>query len=233
MAYTNAQDIRDLLGLTVDEAPDSILDEFIAKAGYVVLHYIQIPIVEEVVELDISGQTIVLSKQFIADNNFDEVVNASDLVVYGYVDEDHVDTRNTLTVSTIFPENGVLKLSADASDYEKVTVSYSYYTCAIDWPLVEMATAYYAGMLWVAREEFLVPEQLIVGNVRVRQKEPWSAIRTEFLKLIYHITEIPMDVVNYKKIMVSPRSTVRFSGPGTTYEVEDQEETSYQQPDLT
>lgn len=221
MTFTTEQDIRDLLGLTIDDAPDDVLSPFITKAQYVILHYIQIQIQDEVVSLDTTGTTIALSNQYISDTNFDKVVNASDVKVYGWSDTENVGSRSTLTVSTIYPDHGIVVLSADASSYDQVTVDYSYYTCAIDWNLLGMAAAYYAGMLWVAKEEFLVPEDLTIGNIRVRQKQPWDKLRVEFLRMIYHITSIPMDKTNYRKMMRSARSNEVFAGPGTTIERED------------
>jgi len=222
--YTTPQDIRDLLGLTNDDAKDDILEEFITKSQNIILHYIQVKVIEEEISLDSSGKTIVLTNQFLADTNFDKLINTLDVTVYGYVDEDSIETRTTLSLSTIWPENGILKLSSDASSYGKVTVSYSYYTCSIDWNLVAMATAYYAGMLWVAREEFLVPDELTIGNIKVRQKQPWNKLREEFNRMIFHLTSVPMDLVNYRKMMVSPRSNVRYAGPGTIIgDVEDKE----------
>lgn len=226
--YSTPQDIRDLLGLTNDDAPDAILEEFITKAQNVILHYIQIRVIEEQVVLDSSGKTIELGYRFLADTDFDKEIGTLDVTVYGYVDSANIETRTELDISIVWPENGILKLSADASDYGKLTVSYSYYTCAIDWNLVAMATAYYAGMLWVAREEFLVPDELTIGNVKVRQKQPWDKLRNEFLHMIFHITELPMDLVSYRKIMVSARSTVRYKGPGTILSEEDESTGEYQ-----
>jgi len=197
------------------------LEEFITKAQNVILHYIQVRVQDEAISLDTSGTTFSLQYNYLADTNFDKVINGLDITVYGWVDAESIETRTTLTVSTIFPENGIVKLSSDASSYEKITVNYSYYTCAIDWNLVALATAYYAGMLWVAREEFLVPEELTIGNVKVRQKQPWDKLRQEFLRMIFHLTEIPMDLVNYRKIMVSARSPVKYKGPGTVLSEED------------
>lgn len=229
--YTTPQNVRDLLGLTIEQAPDDILEEFIEKAQNVILHHIQIKVQDEVASLDTSGTTFSLDHQFIADTNFDKVINASDVKVYGWVDSDHIETRVELSISTLWPEHGIIKLSEDASSYDQVTVDYSYYTCAIDWNLVEMATAYYAGMLWVAREEYLVPEQLAIGSVRVRQRQPWQQIRNEFLRIVFHLTELPMDIVAYRKIMVSPRSSYRYKGPGATLEVEESGTSKYVRPE--
>jgi hypothetical protein len=216
--YTTAQDVRDLLGLSVGEAPDSVLDELIEKAQKVVVHYVQINVDEEEVHPD--GMTIVLSHKYLADRDFDMQITSGDVKVYCYPST-NLEERYTLPVEKIWPELGVIKLLSVPLSFTKITVSYAYYTCAIDWNLLSLATAYYAGMLWVAREEFLVPEQLAIGNVRIRQEQPWDKLRNEFRRIIYHMTEIPMDIVNYKKIMISPRSGARYYGPGTVLEAED------------
>lgn len=228
MLYTTPQDVRDLLGLSVEDADDTILEEFITKAQQVILHYVTIYVDEEEVKLDSSGQTIRLENQYIADVNFDKIIDANDVVVYGYPTDGDVEGRTRLTISAIWPEEGVIKLAQPATNYAKVTASYSYYTCAIDWNLISLATAYYAGMLWVAREEFLVPEQLTIGNVRVRQSQPWDYLRNEFLRIIFHLTSIPMDIVNYRKIMVPSRSKGKYYGPQSILsDVEDTSQDEY------
>jgi len=221
MAYTHPQDVRDLLGLDVDQAEDSLLAEFLTKAQYVVLKYVQVSVIDEEVDLDSSGTTFSVANAFIADIDFDASVGTADIKVYGWSDADHIDSRVELTVSTLWPNQGLIKLSADASGYEKITIDYSYYTAAIDWNLMGMATAYYAGMLWVAREEFLVPDELTIGGIRVKQKQPWDKIRAEFLRLIYHMTQLPMDRVTYDKMVISGRSGEKYAGPGTTYQEDD------------
>jgi len=230
--YTTAQEIRDLLGLEIDDAPNDVLENFILKAQKVILHYIQIQVLDEEIALDISGTTFSLSHKFLADTNFDQVIDSNDLEMYGWTDSSNIETRTKLTASTLWPDQGIVKLDADASGYEKVTVSYSYYTCKIDWDLIGMASAYYAGMLWVAKEEFLVPEELTIGNVRVRQRQPWERLRNEFLRMIYHATSIPMDIVAYRKIMRSPRLHGKFLGPGTTYEL-DEDQTGVNPKDIS
>jgi hypothetical protein len=232
MTYATSQDVRDLLGLTIDEAPDDIMDGYILRAQNVVLHYIQVEVRREQIALDASGQTVQVSHPFLADTNFDKVVDDADVQVWGWMDSDHIDTVSTLPIDAVWPEDGIVRLTGSAQGFQMVTVNYSYYTCAIDWTLVTMAVAYYAGVLWVAREEFLVPEQLTIGNITIRQNQPWNKIRTEFDRMIFHITALPMDITNYRKIGLTPRRWLRLRGPGTTYELDDRY-TGYNQRDIT
>jgi len=223
--YTTPQEIRDLLGLTVEDADDSILEEFIDKAQKILLKYITVQVIDEEMTGSINGTntTFSVSHKFIADIDFDKQITTSDFKIYGWKDSDDPGTKVELSVSTFYPEYGIFVLSSPPSSdtYEKITCDYSYYTCKIDWDLVNMATAYYAGMLWVARELYLVPETLAIGNVRVRTNQPWEKLRTEFKRIIYHLTALPMDIVSYRKIVRAGRFPYVYRGPGTTYEIEE------------
>jgi len=229
--YTTPEDVRDLIGLDPEDAPDNILEDFIEKAQYVVLHHIQTSVRDEVVTLDTTGNTFSVKNPFIADTNFDEAINSLDVHVYGWVDSSNPISKAELTISTILPDYGFIVITGGTVNlsYEQVTVDYSYYTCDLDWNLLEMATAYYAGMLYVAKEECLVPEDVVIGNIRLRDRRSrsWQRLREEFDRLIFHITAVPIDLVKYRKMVLSPREERRFAGPGTTYEIEERSASKY------
>ena len=44
MAYCDPEDVRELVGMSEDDAPDDVLLGLIAKAQNVILHYIQISV---------------------------------------------------------------------------------------------------------------------------------------------------------------------------------------------
>jgi len=228
--YGTAQDVRDLLGITIDDADDSILEEFLDKAQRVILHYIQVEVHDEEMTGNINGtnNTFVAKHPWPADTNFDKVIDTSDFKIYGWTKASDPSTKVELSVSTFYPQFAKFVLTeAPSTTYKKITIDYSYYTKAIDWDLVSLATCYYAGMLWVARELYLVPEDLTIGNVRVRNRQPWERLREEFLRIVFHLTKLPMDKVSYEKIMRSPRRPWKYKGPGTTYEVEIKSSSKY------
>lgn len=222
--YTTPQNIRDILGLEPEDVTDEILDEFIDKAQRVLLHYVQIAVLDETPtgNVDGSNNTFQTIHPFFADIDFDQSISTLDFTIYGWTDEDDPSTKKALSVSTFYPTYGMIVLStAPAATTEKITVDYSYYTQSIDWDLVELATRYYAAKMYVAREMFLVPDQLTIGNIKIRQNQPWERLHNEFLRIIYHLTTIPMDIVNYSKLVMSPRKKISYTGPGTTYQAED------------
>ncbi len=223
--YTTPQDVRDLLGLTLEDASDSVLTEFIEKAQNIVLKYITVKIVDEEMTGNINGSnnTFKVKHRYIADVDFDKTVTTSDFTIYGWTDSDDPGTKVTLPLSTFYPEYGIFVLSSapDPDTYEKITCDYSYYTCQIDWDLVGMATAYYAGMLWTAREMFLVPPSLAIGNVTVRHNQPWEELRKEFNRIVYHLTSLPMDIVTYRKMVKVGRLGVSLKGPASTLDYEE------------
>jgi len=238
-AYTDAEEIRKILGITIDDAKDDVLDDFIQKAQKVLLHYIQIQVIDEEMDGSINGSntTFTCTNKFIADTNYDKAITTSDFTINGWTDEDDPTSKVTLTVSTFDAVNGFFKLATapDCSTYDTVTITYSYYTCKIDWDMVELATTYYAAMLWAAKELYLVPEDLVIGNIRIRNKRdmPYEKLRMEFLRIVNIITALPMDVNTYRKIMRSPRSSDILYGPGTSYELDDSSESKTIKPDLT
>jgi len=222
--YTTPQEIRDLLGVTIEDAPDDILEEFIDKAQHVVIKYWQVQIKDETMTGSINGSnnTFSVSNKFIADTDFDKKITTNDFTIYLWTDEDDPGSRVEATVSTFYPEHGKFVLSsAPSTDVEKITIDYSYYTKAIDWDLVNLATAYYAGMLWVAREQYLVPETFAIGGIRVRSVQPWERLREEFFRIVNQITSVPMDYVRYRKMVLAPRIKGRFRGPGTVVDYEE------------
>ncbi|RLJ10169.1 MAG: hypothetical protein DRP15_00925 [Candidatus Aenigmatarchaeota archaeon] len=220
--YTTPQDVRDLLGVSIEDASDEILKEFIEKAQRVVLKHITVKVKDEVMSGSINGQnnTFSVSNKYLADVDFDEQVTTSDFKIYGWKDADDPGTKVELTCSTFYPEYGIFVLSEapDPNTYEILTCDYSYYTCQIDWTLVELATAYYAAFLWVARELFLVPEEWALGNLRIRQREPRRHYRTEFYNIIKYLRRLPMDMTSYRKMVTTPRVRGEFTGPRTLQE---------------
>jgi len=222
--YTTPQEIRDILGLDAEDAQDYILEEFIDKAQRVVIRYVQVEVLDEEMSGNINGtnNTFTTSHKFLADTNFDMQITTSDFTVYGWTDSDDPSSKVELTVSTFYPTKGIIVLaSAPSTDYKKITINYSYYTCKMDWELLKLATTYYAAMLFVAREYFLVPISYSMGGITVRNNQPWDNLRDEFLRIIYHITSLPMDKVTYTKKILSPRLKGTYKGPGTTLDVLD------------
>lgn len=220
--YCTPADIRDLvLGVTIDEATDDSLYEFIDRAQKIFLGYVQVKDNFKRVYPDSNGK-ILLPNKYVADRNFDKTVDEDDITIYGYINSDDPRTKTELTISSLHPEDGILYITeADVNLYEMFIVDYSYYTCAIDWELVRMAVSYYAGMLWVAKEEFLVPPEVTIGNIKIRQKEPWNNLREEFHRIVTQITEVPMSVVHYKKMVISPRRYGKTTSRFNTVEYED------------
>lgn len=222
--YTTPQEIRDLLGVSIEDAPDDILEEFIDKAQHVVIKYWQVEVKDEVMSGSINGSnnTFSVSNKFIADTNFDKKITTDDFKIYLWTDASDPGSRTEATLSTFYPEHGKFVLSsAPSTNIKKITIDYSYYTKAIDWDLVNLATAYYASMLWIAREQYLVPEEFTIGGLRVRNRQPWERLREEFFRMVNRITAVPMDYVRYEKMVLAPRIKGRMRGPGTLVQYEE------------
>lgn len=209
LAWTNPQDVRDLLGVEIEDASDAILEEFISYAQEYLKKFIQIDVIDGKLSGDLDGVNNTFSTEhpFFADTTGDTLITTEDFTVWGWKDEDDPFKREELTVSTFDPLRGIIVLSSapDPDTYEKLTCDYSYYTKKINWKLLSLATAWKAAELWVKREEYLVPESWSIGNKRISQRQPWKYFEVEVRRLVDKLTALPMDVTSYRKLVFRPR----------------------------
>lgn len=230
LTYCNAQDVRDILGVEIDDAPDNIINKYITKAQKVVMKHIQVPIINEGMSGNIDGinSTFTAENPFFADTDGSLSINTLDFTVYLWPDEADEFSKVRASISTFNPETGAIILTSAPTDTgtEKITIDYSYYTCKIDWDLVTLATSYYAAMMYVGREFYLVPERVFIGELRLQRTkgEPWETLRREFRRVIDLLVAAPMTKIDYEKMVINPR---------TTTEQEDSDQTLFQQLGLT
>jgi len=208
--WTTAQKVRDLLGVDIDTADDDILNEFITMAMRTLRKYIQVSVVDGGVygNLDGINNTFTTQYNFWANTTGDTLISTLDFSVYGWKDTGSDPfKRDELEVSVFDPLRGkVVLVAAPSKDtYKKITVDYSYYTKRIDWELLGDCTAWKAAELWVKREEYLVPETYKFGNKSVTQKRPWQFFELEVRRLIDKLIALPMDKVNYSRMVFRPR----------------------------
>lgn len=209
--YTNAQNVRDLLGVDIDTATDAILEEFIDHAMRYVRTYIQVSVLDGKTSgnIDATNTTFSTEYAYYADVTGNTAITTADFKVYGWAKDYETDPfkKVELTVSTFDPLRGKIKLaSAPSQDtYGRITVDYSYYTKRIDWKLLALVTAWKTAELWVKREEYLVPTEWRVGNKTIKQKEPWKYYEIEVNRLIDKIRALPMDKVAYARLVFRPR----------------------------
>lgn len=209
MAYTNPQNVRDLLGVDLDSASDEVLEKFIGYAQNYIQKLIQIRVIDGKLSGSIDGSNNTFSTKyaFWADVSGDTSITTEDFTVWGWKEDDDPFSRVELQVSTFDPLRGKVVLSSvpNPDNYEKLTMDYSYYTRAIDWELLSLATAWKAAEIWVKREEFLIPESWSLGGKRHTQRQPWKYFEREVTQIIDKLRALPMDKVTYKKLVFRPR----------------------------
>ena len=214
MPWTSPQNVRDLLGVDITIVEDSLLEEFIQYSMQYLRKYIQISVVDGSVSGNLNGTNNTFSTQYAyyADVTGDTLISTLDFTVYGWRDDgsgagNDPFKRDELAVTNFDPIRGIIVLSSapDNNTYKKITVDYSYYTKRIDWDLLALCTAWKAAELWVKREEYLVPETYRFGNKSITQKRPWRFFEIEVNRLIDKLRALPMDKVNYAKLVYRPR----------------------------
>jgi hypothetical protein len=168
--------MRDILGLDSTTIPNTEADKYIDWAQEVLRKLLEVDVVGEELALDETNNYLYVEHPWIADTNWDGIVDKNDVKVWGWTDQDDESTKTALTVSTVYEGTGqiVLESGQNPSDYDKITVDYSYFTCQPNWALISLATAQMAAWLWVQKELLLVPSTWVVGPVRISHGYPWK-----------------------------------------------------------
>jgi len=165
---TTPDNVRKRLGLTPDEAPDEVVYEYISTAQKDVRKDLAFFQFDDTLSGNINGVNTTFStcNSFIADMNYDNIVNNSDIEVYGWTISDDPGTRVTISLSTIYPEYGKVVTNSAPSGLAKITARYYYYDTYVDSELIPEACADLAAYLYAGRELLLMPRQWMFGAYR-------------------------------------------------------------------
>ena len=178
--------IREIVGLSVDEAPDTEIEPHIERAQRELLYDIAIRVEEDVLSGSINGtnKTFEVTYYPIADSNFDGQIDKHDITIYAWKEEDKPNTKIEFTASTVYPEYGIIVLNtAPGTQYVQLTADYFYYPREIDMELMKEACAYLAGYYYILREYCLIPEQLYHGALRLRYVKPYMVLLDEYYRI--------------------------------------------------
>jgi len=191
--WTNPSDVRRLLGLPEDTqdpafATDQDLEYYITRAQYAILPNVSIQVRDDQLTGTINGSNteFYVSNYPIFDSNFDKTINVSDIQVYGWGDLDDLDTKTPLDVSSInWREGRVVLSSPPSSTFEALTADYRYSKYEVDFNLLEMATAYLAGYLYLTAEYMEIPLNVRTGAQTYRYTyDPATRCLEMYLRMI-------------------------------------------------
>jgi len=183
---TTPDRVREYMGLTSSEAPDSQLNDYIERAQREFLNDVAIYVRDDTLTGNIDGLncTFLLTYPHVADRNFDGTVDVNDITVYKWGKAGSLDLREEVAVSTFYPEYGVVILSeAPASTYDVITATYYYYPREIDHDLVPEAVACLAAFYYVMREYLLIPERLSHGAYRFSHARPYMVLLDQYYRI--------------------------------------------------
>ena len=216
--YCTTEDVRKILGLDIDDAPNDKLEWYVERAHKEIIKYVQIPIVNEEMSGNIDGKNSTFSADngFIADTNWDKTISTLDFTIYGWTDADDEFTKVALPCSTFDAVTGKFILSsAPGTTYKKITIDYSYYTRKIDWNIMEEATMWLAAKKWINREILLSWEDVKIGDLHLKDRKVIENVEKEFNRQISLLIAIQMSKVDYEKMVINPRGV---GTKGTTLE---------------
>jgi len=205
LGYCTVSDVRDLTDITSSDISDTELSSLIDLATQMIIKDITIPVVGEKLSGSINGTNTTFSTSYypIADINGDKTVDGSDVTVYLWTDSSDPSTKSTISVETIYPNEGKIVLSsAPSSSVEKITCDYSYtWHDSINWELVKVACVYLTAFLFYVKKYTAIPLSVARGPIRFRwDVKPYVS----YLNQYYHV----MSLVKSKKYSKKTASNI-------------------------
>jgi len=175
MAYSTVADVRLLGGFPAQEIDDAALASLIERAEQELLAVVAVRRTDEDLKPTSKGEWIdgvnrvfYLAHKLVADTNFDAVVDASDLKVYSWTDEQDEATKVEVVVAEVIAETGRLVLSAPPPvTVKRLTADYAYYLAHADWGLFRLASAFLAAYLAVLHLHARLPRRVHLPELTV------------------------------------------------------------------
>lgn len=193
---TSTDKVREIIGLSEVEAPDEELDNYIVKAQKKYRNDVAIWMRDDTLTglIDSSNCTFNLTYKHIFDRNYDGNINSLDIDVYYWAQANSIDTRTTLSISTVNYEYGFVKTSTAPAkgDSVAITASYFFYPRDVDKDLESEAVATLAGYLYIKKEMLLIPDSTSHGAMRYSFSKPYNELYYDYLRLREGIIASPM-----------------------------------------
>lgn len=184
--YITAAQVRFYTGLSLIDASDDDLVDFLSPATKAIIEQITAVREWEVLDGDMNDTSFWVAKYPIADTDGDKSVGTDEVTVYEWSDRNDPSTKTEVTVSSVVASEGKIVLaSAPSSTAEVVTANYRYYQNAPDWDLVTQATAFYCGYLYTLTKWIWIPDTYRVGPVYLRNQTPvWDKFYKQYMRML-------------------------------------------------
>jgi hypothetical protein len=193
--WTTPAKVREIIGLSEEDAPDELLNQYIDRAQRDMFNDISIRVKDEELVGSINGEntTFSFSHYPLCDWNFDNIVDENDIKVYKWGKRGSIELKEYCPVSSIDDSYGKVYLaSAPASTYEVVTADYYYVnTDVVRTEDIRNACSFLAAYYYVLGEYLLVPLTISHGGYRLTIDKPYDLLRKEYEKAIDRILQRP------------------------------------------
>lgn len=171
--WATPEELRKVLGLTVDQLSDSEATYWIQRGQeYVRLDTGIYVTVELTGSIDGSNKVFTAPLVPIGDGDFDLDVDANDIAVYGYTDPTDESTKVQLTVANVSPNTGRIELIDAPAGYAVIKASY-WHSWALEQPVIlGMATALASAYFFLISEYAFIPIQFVLESLKMDFKGP-------------------------------------------------------------
>jgi len=193
--YCTALDVRTFTGLSITDASDLDLEDFLDPATKGVVEQITVTKNWEILSTSSDAPTDFYTEKYpLADvdgdatvgyfDNGDFTIADEELLVYLWEDVADASTKTKATIANVYASEGRIVLDvAPGPDIEAVTANYHYYPNEIDSTLLKRTTALNAGYLYTFTKWVWIPDTYQIGPIRMRNIVPvWEKIYKEYVR---------------------------------------------------
>lgn len=203
VAWCTPEEVRKEIGMLAEDVPDQDLEYYISRAHNRLLEDIAVSHRDENLIGDINGvnTTFTTSVGYIADSNFDNTINISDVTINTWGDRATIDTRTNVTASTLYPEFGIVVLtSAPANTVECVAMDYWTYPKEINTGKLSQVTALLAAYYYIGAEHLLMPQKWMHGAYRFEKGTPEEILERRYERALLGLKGRAHKKVKHDKI---------------------------------
>jgi hypothetical protein len=212
--WTNAEIVRKILGLTVEEVSDDDLEYYIEDAQRDVFNQITEYHEHDRLIGSIDGRNTVykFNYPYLADSDFDGI---PDIKVYVWVKDSIAGQALVTTIDLL--NNRVTLYAAPSSNASQVTACYYTYPSLIDTNRLPRITGLLAAYYYAMSEFALIPEQWFHGAYRFTFEKQFNRLLDEYYREIQTLIRREHKMGTFGVVEYYPATVVMGSVPSEYY----------------
>jgi len=192
--YADYNSVRKYIGVDDDDVTDNDLKFYIEGADSIVFQSVALQVIEGELSGKIDGVSTTFNTEYyyIADTDYDCLVDSDEVTVYAWGTYRSLDTRKTWGVSSINATEGKVYLSsAPPASYDALTIDYYHYKHKPNYHMLRRAANFYAAYDFIFAEYLLIPVSQRHGAISWRHAKPYQDLWDRYQEAINLFNQTP------------------------------------------